>query len=231
MPAKNIGKHVVYPSNGREAHGYLVLPEQGTGPAVIVIQEWWGVTEHIRDVTERLAEAGFVAMAPDLYGGETTHSRDEARRMMAELPEDQAVSDLKGAVGYLQSLEVTTGSHVGVVGFCMGGTFVLRLACAASSSIGAAVCFYPILARGIPPVDGLQAPVLGHFAENDAAAGPELVEELSTAIQKAGGTANFYTYPGSGHAFFNDENRLGTYHPEHARTAWNRTIGFLYRNL
>src|SRR3712207_8310701 len=94
---ENPRQNVTFPSNGSQAHGYLALPPSGSGPAVIVIQEWWGLTDHIADVTDRLAAEGFVALAPDLFGGRTTHEAEAAGRLMSELPVDQAARDLGGA--------------------------------------------------------------------------------------------------------------------------------------
>jgi len=139
-------QNVRFASNGGTAHGYLVVPEGGSGPGVVVIQEWWGLTSHIGDVANRLAAEGFVALAPDLYGGATTHDADEAGRLMQELPVDQAARDLGGAVDYLLASDAVTSSTVGVVGFCMGGGFALVLAAQQGDKIGAAV----ILDEGSP---------------------------------------------------------------------------------
>ena len=121
-------QNVQFPSNGRTASGYLALPDSGSGPGVIVIQEWWGLDDHIVSVADRLAAEGFVALAPDLYGGRVAHGREDAAAMMAALPVDQAARDLSGAVDYLLGLEATTSDAVGAIGFCMGGGFVLMLA-------------------------------------------------------------------------------------------------------
>jgi carboxymethylenebutenolidase len=223
---------VTFPSNGSQAHGYLALPPSGSGPGVIVIQEWWGLTDHVRDVTERLAGEGFVALAPDLFGGRTTHDAEEAERMMGELPIEQAARDLGGATDYLLGHGAVTSSQVGAVGFCMGGGFVLLLAAQQGDKIGAAVPFYGALAGDFPDLSGVAAPVLGHFGEHDDLATPAKARELEKTLRnQAGVEANFHIYPGAGHAFFNDTNALGTYDPDHATTAWNRTLEFLRANL
>jgi carboxymethylenebutenolidase len=121
-------QNVTFPSGGGTAHGYLALPESGVGPGVVVIQEWWGLTSHIADVVNRLAAEGFVALAPDLYGGTTTHDADEAGKLMQQLPVDRAATDLGGAVDFLLGHDAVVGRKVGAVGFCMGGGFVLVLA-------------------------------------------------------------------------------------------------------
>jgi len=224
-------QNVTFPSNGRQAHGYLRPPESGRGPGVVVIQEWWGLTDHIADVCDRLAAEGFVALAPDLYGGHTTHDSGEATMLMRELPVDRAARDLSGAVDYLLGHEAVTGERVGAVGFCMGGGFVLTLAAQAGEKIGAAVPFYGVL-PGEPDLSGIKAPVLGHFGEADELVPVEAARALEQRIRDTAGVeVTFHLYSGAGHAFFNDENLSGTYHPAYAKWAWSRTLEFLRANL
>ncbi|MPZ64331.1 MAG: dienelactone hydrolase family protein [Pseudonocardiaceae bacterium] len=229
---ENTLQNVSFPSNGSTAHGYLRAPEAGSGPGVVVIQEWWGLTSHIADVTDRLAAAGFVALAPDLFGGTTTHDADEAGRLMSELPVDQAATDLAGAVDFLLGHDSVTSSQVGAVGFCMGGGFVLVLAAQQGDKIGAAVPFYAVLGQDYPSFANLTAPTLGHFGEHDdMGLKPDAVRALADRIeQESGRRPDFRTYP-AGHAFCNDENLLGTYAPEQASKAWDATIDFLRSNL
>jgi carboxymethylenebutenolidase len=224
-------QNVRFASNGSSAHGYLVLPEGGSGPGVVVIQEWWGLTSHIADVANRLAAEGFVVLAPDLFGGATTHDADEAGRLMQELPVDQAARDLGGAVDYLLASDAVTSSKVGVVGFCMGGGFVLVLAAQQGDKIGAAVPFYAVLGEDYPSFEGLSAPLLGHFGEQDQMQSPDQVRQLADTIEKqTGQRPDFRFYP-AGHAFFNEENLLGTYDPEQAAKAWDATVRFLREQL
>jgi carboxymethylenebutenolidase len=220
-------QNVTFPSNGRTAHGYLALPPSGRGPGVIVIQEWWGLTSHIADVTNRLAAEGFVALAPDLYGGATTHDAEEAGKLMAELPVDQAARDLAGAVDYLLGHEAVTSSTVGAVGFCMGGGFVLVLAAQQGDKIGAAVPFYGVLKEDYPSFSGLTAPLLGHFGEQDDFVPTEAVRQLAQRIESESRVQPEFRFYPAGHAFFNDENHLGTYDEQQAQLAWNRTLEFL----
>src|SRR3954452_11340417 len=119
MAESNPRQNVTFASNGGQAHGYLAKPESGSGPGVVVIQEWWGLDDHIADVTDRLAAEGFVALAPDLYGGKVAHDADEAGSYMSSLPVDQAVRDLGGAVDYLLGLDSVSSKTVGAIGFCM----------------------------------------------------------------------------------------------------------------
>jgi carboxymethylenebutenolidase len=224
-------QNVTFGSNGATAHGYLALPAGGSGPGVVVIQEWWGLTSHIAEVANRLAEAGFVALAPDLFGGVTTHDADEAGKLMQDLPVDQAARDLGGAVDYLLHHDAVTSSTVGAVGFCMGGGFVLVLAAQQGDKIGAAVAFYAVLGEDYPSFENLSAPVLGHFGEQDAFQSTEAVQELAATIERqTGRRPDFRFYP-AGHAFFNDENLLGTYDPEQTAKAWNATVDFLREHL
>jgi carboxymethylenebutenolidase len=224
-------QNVTFPSNGDTAHGYLALPESGRGAGVVVIQEWWGLTDHIADVTNRLAAEGFVALAPDLFGGRTTHDSDEAGQLMQDLPVDRAARDLAGAVDFLTGHDAVTGGRVGTVGFCMGGGFVLALAAQQGDKIAAAVPFYGVFAGETPDFSNLTADLLGHFGENDDFTPPEQVRELRAKIESESGTkADFRFYP-AGHAFFNDENLLGTYDPEQAQKAWAATLDFLRAKL
>lgn len=223
-------QNVTFPSNGGQAHGYLALPPGGRGPGLIVIQEWWGLTTHIAAMTDRFAEAGFVSLAPDLYGGKTTHDAEEAGRLMQALPVDRAVTELSGAIDYLLGLDSTTGTRIGAVGFCMGGGFVIRLAAEAGERLTAAVCFYGVLADQ-PDLSGLRAAVQGHFGLEDAFVPVEAANSLKEAIAAATGhEPEFYFYP-AGHAFMNDENLLGTYDPDQTKIAWQRAVEFLRAQL
>ncbi|MBV9058566.1 MAG: dienelactone hydrolase family protein [Pseudonocardiales bacterium] len=228
---ENPVQNVTFPSNGGTAHGYLALPPSGRGPGVVVIQEWWGLTSHIVDVANRLAAEGFVALAPDLYGGTTTHDADEAGKLMQQLPVDQAARDLGGAVDYLLGHEAVTSSKIGVVGFCMGGGFVLVLAAQQGDKIGAAVPFYAVFGQDYPSFDNLSAPVLGHFGEQDDFQSTEAVRELAGSIERQSGRRPDFRFYPAGHAFFNDDNLLGTYDPEQAGKAWNATVSFLREQL
>jgi len=226
----NPQQNTTFPSNGGTAHGYLAIPERGYGPGLVVIQEWWGLTTHIADLARRFAREGFVALAPDLYGGATTHDAAEAGRLARELPVDRAARDLAGAVDYLLTHEAVRGGKVGAVGFCMGGGFVLVLAAQQGDRIAAAVPFY-----GIPPVEqdyrNLTAAVLGIYGEKDASIPAEAVANVRRAIaEQSGREPEFVTYP-AGHAFLNDENLIGTYDAEQAAAAWARAVAFLHEHL
>ncbi|MFD8087502.1 dienelactone hydrolase family protein [Kitasatospora sp. NPDC059722] len=224
-------QNLTFPSNGRTAHGYLASPPQGVGPGLVLVQEWWGLTTHVATMADRFAAEGFTVLAPDLYGGATTHDGAEAARLKRELPVEHAVTDLAGAVDHLLALDGVVGDAVGVVGFCMGGGFALLLAARAGDKVAAAVPFY-----GLPPdpdfdYRGLTAHVLGHFGEHDRSIPMSAVDEAATRIGEATDIRpEIHFYP-AGHAFMNDENPLGTYDALQARTAWRRTLSFLRGHL
>ena len=229
--SENPRQNVSFVSNGGQAHGYLALPPTGSGPGVIVIQEWWGLDDHIAAITDRLAAAGFVAFAPDLYGGRVAHDTDEAGQMMSELPVDQAATDLGGAVDYLLAHEGVTGTKVGAVGFCMGGGFVLLLAAQQGDKVGAAVPFYGVGPAVPQTYTGITAAVQGHYGEQDGFYPVEQAQAQEVQIRtESGADVQFYYYP-AGHAFHNDENKLGTYDEQSAAAAWSRCVDFLTSHL
>lgn len=228
---ENPRQNVTFPGNGKEAHGYLAMPSGGSGPGVVVVQEWWGLTDHVAGMVDRLAEAGFVAVAPDLYGGSTTHDEAEAARLAQELPVERAAADLSGAVDFLLNHEGVTGHAVGVVGFCIGGAFALHLAAARGERVAAVVPFYAVFGGSLPDFRKLRAAVQGHYGQNDAFIPTEQATQVFDRIEsETGSKPTLYWYP-AGHAFMNEENLLGTYNPEAARMAWERTVAFLREHL
>ncbi|GAA4666332.1 MULTISPECIES: dienelactone hydrolase family protein [Amycolatopsis] len=221
-------QNVEFPSAGGTAHGYLARPAGGSGPGVLLIQEWWGLDDHIADVADRLAAEGFVVLAPDLYGGNVAHDADEALRLMRELPVPRGVELLSGAVDHLLSLPEVTSDTIGAVGFCMGGGFVLYLA-AVEPRVSAAVPFYGVIRGELPDFSRLAATVQGHYGKHDQSIPPEQLEALSEALEKATGRAPELHLYDAGHAFLNDQRP--SHHPESARLAWQRTVRFLHDQL
>ncbi len=221
------GQIVSFRSNGQQAQGYLALPPSGKGPGVIVIQEWWGLVPHIQDVVERFAEEDYVTLAPDLYHGKTTTEPDEAGKLMMSMKMDQAARDMRGAYDYLKQHEACTGK-IGSVGFCMGGGLALYLA--TLRPIDACVSYYGVLAGVQPDLKQLAGPVLGHYAENDGWASPNVARALEKQIRGAGKQAEFRIYPGTQHAFFND-TRPEVYHAAAAKQSWERTLAFYEQHL
>jgi carboxymethylenebutenolidase len=226
----NPRQNVTFASSDSLAHGFLALPPAGNGPGLVVIQEWWGLTAHVADLTERFAAAGFVALAPDLYGGTTTHDAEEAGRLMSALPVERATRDLSGAVDFLLARDDVTGDQVGLVGFCMGGAFVLNMAVQEGGKVAAAAAFYPVGA--VPDhYSGLQAEVLIHYGNDDAFIPVDAADHLADQVEAdTGRRPQIERYP-AGHAFLNDENLLGTYDREQADRAWTRTVDFLHQHL
>lgn len=227
MAEKTPHQNTTFDLDEGTAHGYLALPASGSGPAVIVIQEWWGLTDHIKDVADRLAAEGFVALAPDLYGGWITHDGDEAGEMMSKLPAEQGARQLAGATDFLLGHEAVTSHTVGSVGFCMGGGFVLALAAQQGAKVSAAVPFYGV-GQAVPEsYTGVKAAVQGHYAEQDGMYPPEQAKDQEAQIRSESGAEVQFHYYDAGHAFHNDENLMGTYDAEKATLAWGRTVDFL----
>ena len=222
-----MGEMVTFASNGRDGSGYLA---GSSGPGIVVIQEWWGLVPHICDIADRFAAAGFTALAPDLYHGESSTEPDEAGKLMMGLNLQKAAKDMSGAVDFLQ--ERTGRTKVGVVGFCMGGGLTLALACQRPDAVVAAAPFYGVVPwpEAQPNWDALTAVVEGHYAENDAFASPEMAKALEADLRARGKTATFHVYPGTDHAFFNDE-RPEVYNAEASATAWKRTLALFTANL
>lgn len=223
-----MGTMVTFPSNGGETPGYLALPSTTPAPGIVVIQEWWGLEPHIRDVTDRFAAEGFVALAPDLYHGKVATEPDEARKLAMELEYDRAVAEIIAAARYLLNRAEVRGPKVGVVGFCMGGGLSLLSACR-SDLFGAAVVFYGRNPNPIEQVRSLTCPLLGLYGEADQGIPPTEVERLRQALQEAGKQFELHIYPNAPHAFFNDTR--ASYRPEAAIDAWRRTLAFFRQHL
>ncbi len=227
-----MGEIVEFPSNGHPASGYLSIPDGGSGPGLIVIQEWWGLVPHIKDLCDRFAQEGFVTLAPDLYHGETTTEPDEAGKLMMALNLDQAGRDMAGAVTFLQSHDAVAGHRIGVTGFCMGGGLALVLACQQPDAVAACVPWYGIIPweHAEPDWSALQAATLGHFGAEDDFFTPDAARQLEQKLSDLGKDVEFHIYEGAGHAFFNDD-RPEAYKADAASTAWARTLAFLHAHL
>lgn len=224
------GSMVEFASNGGTARGYLAVPESGSGPGVVVIQEWWGLVDHIQDVADRFADEGFVALAPDLYHGEAATEPDDAGKLMMALQVDQAAKDLRGAVSHLLQQPQTSSATVGVVGFCMGGQLALYAATVSPDQVGAVADFYGIHPNVKPDLSKLKAPVLGIFAENDDYAPPAAVRALEGQIKDQGVETDFTVYEGEDHGFFND-TRPEVHSQSAAKDAWERTLAWFRRHV
>jgi carboxymethylenebutenolidase len=227
-----MGEAVVFPSNGTEGQGYLAVPESGSGPGVVVLQEWWGLNDQIKEVCDRFAAEGFVALAPDIFRGATPREPDEAAKVMMALNIEQAAKDMAGAVHYLRSHPAVTSNGVGVTGFCMGGGLALWLGTLVPDDVVAVVPYYGIIPweAAQPDWSRLRAPVQGHYAENDDFASPETVHALEEQLQGLGKQVEFFIYPACDHAFSN-HHRPEVFHEEHTETAWRRTIEFFREHV
>lgn len=205
--------------------GFLALPTTGQGPGVLVLHAWWGLNDTFKAVCTRLAEAGFVAFAPDLYHGKIASTVDEAEALAQALDTNhlQAKAEIAAAVHFLLQRAGQAAPGLAVIGFSLGAYYALDLSAAEPEHIRQVVLFY-----GSGPADfsRARAAYLGHFAENDPYEPPENVAYLSAGLQQAGRPVNFYTYPGTGHWFF-EPDRPAAYNLAVANLAWERTLAFL----
>ena len=216
---------VAYPDpDGEELTGHLAYPEgDGAHPGIIVIQEWWGLNDHIKDVADRFAAAGYVALAPDLYKGQVATEPDEARKLVMELDMPAAVREIGQAIAYLLDQDYVSGDKVGIMGFCMGGGLVLQTALV-NESLAVAIPFYgsPLSAEDAGKVT---APVLGLYGGADQGIPADAVKKMEEGLQAAGIPNQIIIYDGAPHAFFNDTR--DSYTPAAAEDAWPRVLQWL----
>ena len=225
---------VEFKSNGGTASGYLAPSATGSGPGVLVIQEWWGLDSGIKAVTDRLGREGFVALAPDLYHGQLAgHTEmDKAGKLMQSLPPDRAARDMSGAIDYLAARQDLTGSGIGVVGFCMGGMLTFLIAANRPDKVKAAVPFYGFPQGDMEPDwSKLGAAIRGHMAEKDDFFPPDKARALEAKLRGMGKDVTLTVHPGTGHAFMGEHNALGTYHSELAEKIWPQVVSFLKSQL
>ena len=225
---------VEFKSNGSAASGYLVKPASGSGPGVLVIQEWWGLDAGIKEWAERLGKAGFVALAPDLYHGQlAAHDEmDKAAHLMQSMPADRAARDMSGAVDYLANHNAVTSKGIGVVGFCMGGLLSFIIAAHRPDKVSAVVPFYGFPSGPAEPDwSKLTATVSGHMAENDNHFSPDAARALEAKLRGMGKKVTMKVYPGTGHAFMGPHNALGTLDEKLAAQIWPEAVSFLKDTL
>jgi carboxymethylenebutenolidase len=224
-----MGKKIEFPSNGHTCQGYFAAPAGGQGPGVVVIQEWWGLVEHIQDVVDRFATAGFAAIAPDLYHGKTTKSPDEAGRMLMELDAERAVREIAAAGDYLLQLPECSSSKFGVIGFCMGGALAQYAATKYADKVGAVVSFYGGFKQVQPEWEKLEGAALLIYGEKDKGVPAETGRQLEAKLRELGKNATVVIYPDADHAFFNDTRP--NYNPDAAADAWRKTLELFRQQL
>ncbi len=221
---------IEFPTGAGATPGYLAIPAAQHGPATIVIQEQWGLDDHIRSVCDRLAGEGLFALAPDLCHGDSTTQPGETQQKIMALSMDQAEQDMRSAAEFLASQPGVEGPGVGAVGFDIGGELAVWAA-ATCPQIAAAVTYYYMMPHGTPDLTGIKGRILGHFGTADALITLKDAKALEAELRAAGVDVIFDKYTGSGHAFFNDTDRLGNYDAQAAQRSWERTVGFLHAEL
>ncbi|MEA2378445.1 MAG: carboxymethylenebutenolidase [Thermoleophilaceae bacterium] len=225
-----MGETIEFRSNGSSCRGFLATPAE-PAPAVVLIQEWWGVVDQITGVAERLADEGFAVLVPDLYHGAKASEPTDAEKLMMSLNMERAAQDLRGAVAYLQESEHVRGEGVGCVGFCMGGGLAIHLA-SIESAVAATVVYYGAIPWDHVQLDlsGIDGDVLLHYASEDDWATPEFGRDLQERLADRGVDAVLHIYEGAQHAFL-DETRPESHDPEASQVSWGRTVAFLRSSL
>lgn len=220
-----------FKSGDETVSAFLATPSgAGPFPGVLVIHEWWGLDNWVKDQARALAKEGYAALAVDLYRGKVTAKQEEAHQYMMGTPQDRALRDLRAAVDTLSARKDVKKETLGVIGWCMGGMYALKLA-VEEPRMKAAVAYY-----GAPPTDPaaiakIQAPVLGNYGAEDSGPAPDVVRGFEAAMKKAGKPADVKLYEGAGHAFANPNNPWGGYREAAAKDAWSRTVAFLEKHL
>ena len=222
-----------YQSGNVGMKAFVAAPQtKDQRPAILIVQEWWGLTEYIKDIARRYAAEGYVAIAPDLYsrlGHALPTDAGEAGKLMNALKQEDGLTDLNATVAYLKSVPEVDATRIGVTGFCMGGSYALMLPCV-SSEIKAAVPFYGQVPNPDTPIQKLACPVLYLYGEDDGWITKADVQRLAAALKKYNKTGEIKTYPGAPHAFFRDTDPT-VYRPEAAQDAWARTKAFFKQHL
>ncbi len=222
---------VTFKSGTEQASGFLVTPEgKGPFPALVVVPEWWGLVDWVKDQARALAKEGYVALAVDVYRGKSTASQEEAHQLMMGTPRERVMGDLQAAFAHLQTMPNVRKDRIGAIGWCMGGGYALELA-TVQPKLAAVVAYY-----GLPPTDpakiaAIHAPVMGNYGAEDKGPSPEQARAFEGALKKDGKPVDITLYPGAGHAFANVNNPWGGYRKEAAEDAWARTTAFFAKYL
>jgi carboxymethylenebutenolidase len=223
-------ENVHFRSGPESASGFLAVPNSpGPHPALVVIQEWWGLNDWVKEQAREFAEHGYVALAPDLYHGQVATEPAEAGKLAHSLPHDRAIRDLKAAFDYLAAMPNVEKNKIGSIGWCMGGGFSLQLAIH-EPRLAACVVDYGSLPTDPAQIEKINAPVLGNFGAEDHGIPPSAVHAFEKAMQAAGKKVDAKIYDGASHAFENENNKTG-YRPEATRDAKARTLEFFNKTL
>ncbi|HXQ27288.1 MAG TPA: dienelactone hydrolase family protein [Candidatus Acidoferrales bacterium] len=221
---------VQFPNGTGSVSGFLATPEKpGRYPALVVIHEWWGLTDWVKEQTQKLADQGYIALAVDLYRGQTATDPEAAHELMRGLPQDRAISDLKAGFAYLATRKDVDRDHIGSIGWCMGGGFSLQLAIH-EPRLAACVVNYGALPTDPNDIQQIGAPVLGSFGANDRGITPADVEAFEKTMKGMNRRIDVKIYDGAGHGFENSTNTAG-YRPDAAADAWARTLAFLNKTM
>ena len=228
-------KEVSYKSGDETVHGILYTPDgKGPQPGIIVIHEWWGLNDWVKEQASKLADQGYVALAIDLYRGKVATTANEAHEFMGGVPQERAARDLQAAFDYLQSQPNVKKDRIGAIGWCMGGGYSLQLALnqpkLAADVVNYGVADYASLAKNTSAIGKLNAPILGIYGEQDRGIPAEEVKAFAGQVDKAGKKMDVTIYPDAGHAFENPNNREG-YRAQDTADAWNKTVSFLASTL
>lgn len=225
-----MGSPMTFDWDGGQSTWYEAVPKSGPGPAVIVLQGWWGLSPHIKQVCNRLAAEQFVAIAPDLYHGNSAKTPDEALRLMTALNIELTAVEIGGVLHYLElGHRKVSARRIGIVGFCMGGQLALYAA-SKFPQFGACVDYYGVHPKVQPDYSKIKCPVMGLFAEDDRHVPPEAARKLESQLNIHGVKTDFHIFPGVEHAFFND-SRPEAYHQPTAQKAWELMLAFLRNSL
>jgi carboxymethylenebutenolidase len=231
MLGSSVKTETVHFKSGPETvAGYLALPSSsGQHPAMVVIQEWWGLNDWVKEQAREFAEQGYVALAPDLYRGQVAIDPGRARELMSSMPQERALRDLQAAFNYLAARSDVDGKKVGSIGWCMGGGLSLQLAIH-EPKLAACVINYGRLTMDPASISKIRAPLLGNFGAEDHGIPPEAVHAFEKALESQGKSIDAKIFAGASHAFENSNNKTG-YRPEAAREARARTLAFFAKHL
>jgi carboxymethylenebutenolidase len=221
---------VEFPSGKETVGGFLAVPDKpGTYPGLIVIHEWWGLNDWVKEQTEKLAAQGYVALAVDLYRGKVASDPSEAHELMRGLPQDRGIRDMQAAYDYLSARKDVKPGRIASIGWCMGGGLALQFAIH-QPRLAACVVNYGSLPTDPNDIQQILAPVLGNFGADDKGITPADVQAFDKTMKGLNRRIDVKIYPGAGHAFENPNNTSG-YRPDAAADAWKRTLAFLHSAL